>query len=174
MISLQGEELLLRALEPTDLPFLYAVENDESFWEISSTTVPFSNYTLHDYLENAHRDIYEVKQLRLVIVHRETDRTIGLVDLFDFDPKHQRAGVGILIADPVDRGKGFAQEALQMLCNYVQRHLHLHQLYANISEGNKASVRLFEKAGFALAGTKKDWIFTDGAFKDEWLYQKLF
>ena len=43
------------------------------------------------------RDIYEVKQLRLVICVSENDKAIGFIDLFDFDPKNQRVGIGIVI-----------------------------------------------------------------------------
>jgi hypothetical protein len=46
-------------------------------------------------------------------------RTIGSIDLFDFDHFHGRAGVGILIADPADRKKGYASAALACLVNYA-------------------------------------------------------
>ena len=47
----------LRALEKTDLDFLYQLENDQSLWEVSETQAPFSHETLRSYLENAHLDI---------------------------------------------------------------------------------------------------------------------
>ena len=46
MNTLLGEKINLRALEPEDLEFLYQIENDESFWEISHTKTPFSKYIL--------------------------------------------------------------------------------------------------------------------------------
>jgi diamine N-acetyltransferase len=49
------------------------------------------------YLENAHQDIYEAKQLRLAICQDQDFPALGLIDLFDFDPKNNRAGVGIVI-----------------------------------------------------------------------------
>ena len=69
----------LRALESSDLDFLYKLENDQSVWEISNTSTPYSKYVLKQYLENAHRDIFEVKQLRLVIVQIDKDRPVGFV-----------------------------------------------------------------------------------------------
>ena len=97
MEYLKGEKSNLRALEPEDLEFLYTIENNESFWEISHTQTPFSKYLLKQYLENAHLDIFEAKQLRLLIEEKSTKRQIGLIDLFDFNPQHKRAGIGILI-----------------------------------------------------------------------------
>ena len=173
MQTLQGNLTYLRALEPTDLDFLYLLENDETVWEVSNTTKPFSKYVLKEYLDNSHRDIYEVKQLRLVICTTEENKAVGFIDLFDFEPKHQRVGVGILIFDAQERGKGYAAEALQLMQNYVSVHLKVHQLYANISADNDRSIALFEKAGYKKAGEKKDWIVSEKGFKDEWFYQLI-
>ena len=97
MDILTGKTISLRALEPEDLELLYRWENDPSVWLLSGTLAPFSRYVLKQYLENAGKDIYELKQLRLIIQSNETDRALGAVDLFEFDPYHRRAGTGILI-----------------------------------------------------------------------------
>ena len=36
----------LRALEPTDLDFLFSLENDQRLWTVSNTLAPFSKFTL--------------------------------------------------------------------------------------------------------------------------------
>ncbi|MEM9076554.1 MAG: GNAT family N-acetyltransferase [Bacteroidota bacterium] len=172
MVNLEGEHICLRALEPRDLDFLYQLENDSSIWEISGTTKPYSKKVLRFYLENAHRDIYEVKQLRLCICNKE-DHCLGLIDLFDFDPKNARAGMGIVIANPENRNKGVGGEAIALLCEYVFSTLHLHQVYANILEHNKASINLFTKLGFEEIGIKKEWVRTSEGFKNEIMYQKI-
>ena len=92
-MTLNGKNVNLRALEPEDLEFLYAIENNESFWEISHTQIPFSKYILKQYLENAHLDIFEAKQLRLLIENTSTKKQIGMIDFFDFNPQHKRAGI---------------------------------------------------------------------------------
>lgn len=171
MLTLQGKHINLRALEPADLNFLYVVENKEEFWEISSTQTPFSKEILRNYLENSYRDIYEVKQLRLVI--DKNGKPIGLIDVFDFDPKNLRAGIGILIDSEANRGKGYGKEALKLLCHYCFTHLNLHQVYANISEDNIESRKLFELLGFEKIGLKKDWNFVHGNFKNIVLYQLI-
>jgi hypothetical protein len=38
---------------------------------------------------------YEAKQLRLAICQDEDFPVVGLIDLFDFDPKNNRAGIGL-------------------------------------------------------------------------------
>jgi len=173
MKTLLGKKILLRALEPTDLDFLYQIENDESVWEVSNTTTPYSRFILSQYLENSHKDIYEVKQLRLVICRSENNKAIGCIDLFDFEPNHKRVGVGVLISSKKEKQKGYASEALELLCNYAFTHLNVHQVYANIPEDNIASIKLFEKKGFTKSGSKVDWIYSQGSFKNELHYQLI-
>ncbi|WP_339918145.1 GNAT family N-acetyltransferase [Yeosuana marina] len=172
MITLKGEHIYLRALEPEDLEFIHTIENDESIWEISNTITPYSKFLIKQYIEHSHKDIFEVKQLRLVISNYN-DAPLGMIDLFDFDFKNGRAGVGILVKESQDRQLGYGREALKLLIDYSFTHLALHQLYCNISEDNAASIKLFESQGFVKIGLKKDWNYIDGDFKNEYLYQLL-
>ena len=139
---------------------------------MSNTYEPFSKYSLTQYIKESQRDIYESKQIRLIIETLK-GKAVGAIDLFDFDPFHFRAGVGILIHDIKDRKLGYASDALQLLCTYAANHLRLHQLYANISVDNLVSIQLFKKNGFELTGTKKDWRRTLDGWKTELFFQKI-
>lgn len=168
---LKGENIQLRAIEPSDLEILYQWENDTNIWKVSDTITPLSKHVLTQYLANAHQDIFIAKQLRLII--EKDERSIGMIDLFDFEPLHQRAGIGIWIADEGERQKGFAKEALQLLLNYAFKQLQLKQIYCNISSINKASINLFSGLDFILVGVKKDWNKTQEGWEDELLFQRL-
>lgn len=171
MANLIGKHIILRALEPEDLDFLYNTENNELFWEISSTQAPFSKHLLKQYINNAHQDIYEAKQYRFVICNSEYIQ-VGMIDLFDFNPQHNRVGIGILLL-PKFENKGYASEALELVIDYAFQFLNIHQIYANIAFDNNKSIALFEKFDFKLSGTKKDWIYTKQHYKDELLYQLI-
>lgn len=170
-LKLNNDKVSLRALEPGDLDFLYRVENDPDIWEVSSTLAPYSRFVLKQYLDQAHQDIYVVKQLRLVICKAGTTDALGFVDLFEFDPKHKRVGLGILVYEPEDRRQGYAKATVELLLPYCFDHLGVHQVFANIGANNKASINLFEQIGFKLAGTKKDWIWHSNGYTDELIYQ---
>ncbi|MFD0989013.1 GNAT family N-acetyltransferase [Mariniflexile jejuense] len=172
MITLKGEHIYLRALEPEDLEFIHTIENDESVWEISNTITPYSKFLIKQYLEQSHKDIFEVKQLRLVI-SSYNEEALGMIDLFDFDFKNSRAGVGILVKDVKNRAKGVGSEALKLLVNYSFSHLGLHQLYCNVSEENDISIKLFTKQGFQNIGLKKDWNLVNGSYKNEYIFQLI-
>lgn len=161
-------DILLRALEMSDLDTLYRWENDPSVWLVSGTTVPFSRELLSQYIHSADLDIFVVRQLRLVI--EQGGRAVGAVDIFDFDPLNGRAGVGILI-DPSCRRNGCAYTALRLMERYARTRLRLHQLYCNITADNLPSMKLFAKAGYQVTGTKKDWVAVPSGWTDEHLLQ---
>lgn len=173
MNILENKTISLRAPEPEDLDLLYIWENEPSVWQVSGTLSPFSRYVLKLYLENAGKDIYEAKQLRMIIQLKDKHRPLGAIDLFDFDPHHHRAGIGILIAELSDRRQGYAREALETMIEYCFDTLHLHQLYCNITAGNTASIKLFKEAGFEECGRKKEWLFNGSNYDDEILLQKV-
>jgi diamine N-acetyltransferase len=173
MITLKGNTIYLRALEPEDLEFVYAIENNESIWNVSNTQTPYSRFLIRQYLENAHQDIYEAKQLRLAICMNDTFEAVGLFDLFDFDPNNNRAGVGIVISNESMRTSGIGSEALQLIINYAFNQMQLHQLYANIGSKNEISISLFTKFGFQKIGIKKDWNKIQNLYEDEILYQLI-
>jgi diamine N-acetyltransferase len=166
-------KIRFRALEPEDIDLLMDWENDLEIWELSNTYEPFSRYVLSKFIKESQRDIFETKQIRLIIETKQ-GKAVGAIDLFNFDPFHQRAGVGILVHDLKSRRNGFATDALQLLCNYANNYLGLHQLFANISEDNLGSILLFQKAGFHLCGTKQQWRKTSSGWKNELMFQKLF
>lgn len=170
-----GKNIVLRALEPKDIDLLYSLENDTRLWHLSNTIAPFSRFVLEQYLVNAHEDLFNTKQLRLVIevIDPQTPSTsVGLIDLYEFDPLHLRAGVGIIISEDW-RGKSYASEALSLLINYCFHTLHLKQLFAGIPADNEASIRLFMGAGFTQSGIRHQWIRQDDTWLDELFFQYI-
>lgn len=176
-MKLQGRHISLRALEPSDIDILYQWENDTEVWEVSHTQTPFSKALLEQYLSAAYQDIYTTKQLRLVIEtlsgSAEEQKAVGCIDLFDFEPNHQRVGVGILVANRDDRRKNYATEALQIVKDYCFTTLNVHQIFCNITTDNEPSILLFQKEGFEITGIKKQWVRSGAAFKDELLLQLI-
>ena len=165
MKLLENNILRLRAPEPEDLDKLYGWENDVSLWELGNTLSPYSRYAVKQYIAESKNDIYEHKQLRLIIELKETGVAIGTIDLYDFDPHHRRAGTGIVI-DAAHQRKGYAKNALKLLIDYAFSFLKIHQLYAYIPVTNTPSLHLFEQCGFETMGILKDWLFTTNGYTD--------
>lgn len=168
-----SENIKLRAVEPTDIDLIFEWENDSSIWHLSNTLIPFSRFDLEQYVLNASKDIYSTKQLRLMIDLKESNQTIGSIDLFDFEPMHHRAGIGILINNK-ERNKGYASEAIDLILEYSNKTLNLHQLYCNIEEINDISLSLFKKKQFKEIGIKKDWNLRNEKWVNEHILQYIF
>jgi diamine N-acetyltransferase len=173
MTDLTGKRIRLRALEPDDIQLLYAWENTAENWQVSGTLIPYSYFVLEQYIASAHLDIFTSRQIRFMIELKENCNAIGCIDLFDFDPKHKRAGVGILIGEATLRCKGYASEALALLESYAFEVLDLHQLFCSITADNSHSLNLFQKHLFQITGRKTDWINASGKWLDEFTLQLI-
>ena len=176
VMNIEGRTIRLRAVEPEDADLMYVWENDCDIWPVSGTTEPFSRHQLERFVER-HRDTIGVLgdgQLRLIVETQQEARPVGAIDLFEYDPIHRRAGVGILIYERSDRGRGYASDALEALCRYAHDTLRAHQLWCNIGADNEASLRLFRSAGFTEIGIKRDWLWRPNGYHDEVMLQKIF
>jgi diamine N-acetyltransferase len=169
---IKNKHISLRALEKEDLPYLYRLENKESARQHGDSLMPLSKYVLKDFITNADKDIFQTRQLRLVIEHNANCEAIGMVDMFDFSPHHQRAEVGIWI-DEAYRENGFASEALESLSTFAFETLLINQLFCHINVENKASITLFKNAGFNKIGILKQWTRTKNNFNDVAVFQKI-
>ena len=124
----------LRAIEPEDLDLLYRIENDVRLWNVGTSNVPYSRYVLHDYVAHVTNDIYTDRQVRMMIENEE-GKTVGIVDLVNFDPANRRAELGLIILNDFRR-QGYAMATLEQIHDYARRILHLHQIYGFLTENN--------------------------------------
>ena len=173
MNILDSQNIYLRAIEPEDLEFLYKWENCIDVWQESNTLAPYSKFAIKEFIERSlSENVFETGQIRLMICLKENDLVIGTADIFDIDTINSRAAVGLLI-DNDYRGKGYAKETLDLLCNYAKTTLLLNQLYVHISTDNSACLTLFEKSDFEKCGILKSWTKVSGGYKDIFVFQKI-
>ena len=171
-MKLTNKNIKLRAPEINDVEVLYKWENDESIWYLSQTNTPFSHFDLEQFILNSNHDIYAEKQYRFMIENIQNSALVGCIDLFDFDAKNKKVGIGILI-DETYREQGFASKALDIIIKYVFEQLNVHQLYCNILSSNTESLNLFKRKHFSVIGVKEDWVYLDNQFQDEVIMQLI-
>lgn len=169
---LSDGSIALRAVERSDLDLLYLWENDTSQWAEGSSVAPFSRKLLADYIAAYSADIFVDRQLRMMIDDCKSGATVGIVDLYDFDPMNRRAGVGILI-DAAFRRRGYGRRALDLVWRYSCRHIGMHQLWAVAARDNEASIALFKSAGYATCGSMKSWLRRGERYADALLMQRF-
>ena len=165
-----GDIGILRALEPSDLNWLYGLENDASLWHLGISKEPWSRDVLLKYIDSQPGNLMRDGQLRLVL---EVDGApVGALDLYDYDAIARKGGLGIVL-NVEHRGQGVATAALRSFMNYLFGTLGMQMLYAVVPESNTPSKTLFETLDFQPSGTLKHWTFNDGQFENAILYQYL-
>lgn len=165
---LKQNGLVLRAPEPEDLACMYLFENNPSLWDVGNTAGPYSRFYLKQYIEQNNNDLYTDRQLRLMM--ELNHEVVGIIDICNFDPFHNRAEVGIVVAEE-HRQKGIGKLALQLLTTYCFEYWGIHQLYAYMDVDNMASIQLFAGCGFKQSACLKDWIRIGMRYHDVYLMQ---
>lgn len=169
---LENEHIKLRALEIQDIEFLYKIENDSECWTDGNNIQPYSIHTLQRYINAQTNDLYTNHQLRLVITLKSENKAIGMIDLYDFDPMHQHAWIGIII-EKTFRNQGFGIASLSLMSHYVFDFLHLHQLISQVAIDNEASNHLFNSAGYTRCGILKEFYVRPWGYIDAVNYQLI-
>lgn len=169
---MEGKNVILRCIEPYDIDVIYRWENDESLWETTSVSAPYSVKVIEDYIANYNPDIFVSKQLRLIVELKKTNEVIGSIDLYDFDPVNNRLMIGFLIEKKYRR-EGYATEAVEIALGYCFDRLGVHTVGAIASSDNEASRKLLETMGFKINGRFRSWIRRGNTYCDAYFYQKL-
>lgn len=167
----QNENITLRAAEPHDASLIYNWENNQEIWRVSETYMPYSMYQIEQFLIN-NNDLFSARQMRFIIELKKDDTEVGCIDIYDFDPIHMRAGIGILLQKEY-RKQGYAKESIELVINYCFNVLMLKQVYCLIDSLNEDSLNLFKKIGFEQCGYRKEWIRTSNGFIDEIEFQYI-
>jgi [ribosomal protein S5]-alanine N-acetyltransferase len=103
------------------------------------------------------------------IVWRETEKMIGTIELHGYRPGH-KAELGYVISSEY-WGKGITVEASKAVLKYAFEFLHLKRVDCNAFTVNQQSIRVCEKLGLHLIGTKKKaYMRYDGQIFDEVMF----
>ncbi|MEQ9188283.1 MAG: GNAT family N-acetyltransferase [Cryomorphaceae bacterium] len=167
---LSGKTIELIKPTSVDVDAIFKWENDPEHWLVSYTVAPYSRDQILRFVENDN-DLYADQQMRMMIYTKSHERA-GCVDLFDFDPKNKRVGIGILV-DAAFRGKGIGYEAIELITQFCFVELEMHSVYAEVLENNASSQHLFESSGYTQKGVKRDWVWNGSQYLDQLFYQRF-
>jgi diamine N-acetyltransferase len=161
------KNVTLRRPKLLDLDQLILWENNLDNSLFSENPIFYTTEQIEEFL-NSDQDIFSDGQIRFMIDFGGI--SVGCVDLFEYDIVNSRAGVGIFM-DEKFRNMGIAREALSLLKFICIKDYFISNLHANILHTNKASIQLFERAGFTKNGVKEHWIRTENSMLDVWFFQ---
>ena len=172
MRVLESERIIMKPVEPEDLPFLM-----EQRWDADLTKhiihQPISSFSQQQWYEKISRN----GDLALSVFYKNPDGSapvlVGSSGLYDINQRHQRATWKTLRLATEYQGKGLAFEASTMLLDYGFNTLNLNKITCDVFPDNEQVIRLLERLGFEAEGRLKQHYFHQGAFKDVVVYGKF-
>ncbi len=162
-LPLTGPRLSLTAYSQEDLQALLPFFQDMATlrYYLPTTVRPFNLEQVGLLLQD-----WNDGQTNFVFAIRQQDQICGLVNLDGLDFPNSHAEIGIAITSKLQRGQGFASEALNLLLDFAFGELNLQRIWCRIISGNEPSVRLFTRAGFVQEGVLRRHVRRSGDFRD--------
>jgi RimJ/RimL family protein N-acetyltransferase len=162
---LRGRLTFLRAAERDDIPLFVRWLNDERTVRFLAARAPIGHAQEEGWLDGmlarqGHDSWF------FVICSLSDDRPIGTTGLFEVDLTNGNAGIGILIGDPADQGKGLGTDAMEALLDFGFGELRLERMWLDVYAFNPRGVRSYEKAGFVHEGTLRHAVYRRRGFHD--------
>lgn len=150
-ITLTGPRVTLRILDDSHANVRYAGWlNDPEvnrFLATKGATVP----ELREYIAKKHA---QHDALFFGVFLKENDLFIGTVKLEPIEPEQKRATIAVMIGDKEFWGKGYAAEAMGLLCDWCFAELQLEEMNLGVVAKNLSAIRAYQKLGFKE--TKRD------------------
>ncbi|MGX7594493.1 N-acetyltransferase family protein [Planococcus plakortidis] len=113
------------------------------------------------------------KEKAAVFIACEGQRISGYVIVQNENPErisHRAYMVAGVHSD--SRGKGIGKALFSYVIDWAKS-VHLHRLELTVIAENPLAVTLYEKMGFEIEGVKRDSLFVDNGYVDEYYMAKL-
>jgi [ribosomal protein S5]-alanine N-acetyltransferase len=160
--ELTTEWLLLQSIKPEDQSFIFEGLSDPeviSFYGVRYESLEATGAQMEWYKMMEE----EGSGTSWKMVEKVSGAKMGVISVYFYKPEHNKAELGFWLL-PDYWNKGFASEALVAVIAYWKEEKALHRLEAFVEEGNHASSKLLERAGFLYEGTMRDCEIKDGRY----------
>jgi ribosomal-protein-alanine N-acetyltransferase len=170
--ELSTERLILQEIKPGDQQFIFEGLSHPDvipFYGVRYRTLEATGAQM-DWYRQMHD---EGTGVAWKMVLKQTGERIGVISVYHYKPEHKKAEIGFWLL-PKYWNQGFAVEAVQATKTYWKNVKGLHRMEAFVEEGNSASSKLLEKAGFQYEGTMQDCEIKEGRFISLRIYAIIF
>lgn len=160
----------LRPWATADVPSLTKYANNRNVSRNLRDAFPYP-YTEADAAEFIERHEGRSPVVNFAIASRS--EAIGGIGVHQQADVHRRsAEIGYWLGEPF-WNRGIMTEAVRAITGYAFATFDLARVYATVFEGNKASCRVLEKAGFTMEGRLRKSVTKDGRTIDSYMYSKV-
>jgi L-phenylalanine/L-methionine N-acetyltransferase len=153
-------EILIRAREPADVEAITAIMNCPRV-VAGTLQLPWRSVAEHEERLGQRRS--EVHSL-VAEIDKEVVGTLGLH--VESHPRRRHcAGIGMAVHDEF-QGRGVGTALLAAAIDLADNWLGLRRLELHVYPDNVVGIRLYEKSGFIVEGTARDFALRNGVFID--------
>ena len=162
------EGLHIRRAEPEDYSAIYEMFSSPSVFP-NTLRLP---YPSREYWRRRLTDLPESRYNLVAVVN---DCTVGLVSLDTFPnrPRRRHAGAIGLCVDGEWQGKGVGSALVRTVVDFADNWVNLLRLELEVFADNERAIRLYERFGFEVEGTLRQYAFRDGQYVDKKLMARL-
>lgn len=160
---LVGKKVVLRPSVESDIYYLLKWYNDGELnklagWSSSKVTASKLKY-------NMSRSFgYDPMNL---MIDNENSMPIGTIQLYNIDEQNKNCNLGIRIGDREHWGRGYGEDAINVLLKYAFYNLDMYRVNLKVYEYNTRAYKCYLKCGFKDEGRTRKSAFIDGAYYDE-------
>jgi RimJ/RimL family protein N-acetyltransferase len=158
---IQGERIILRAIEREHLPNYMEWLNDPRVLEYFGNYLPLSLAQEERWYEGMLRDSSE----HSFAIELEGQH-IGGAGFGNIDGRNGNAEVGLFIGLPELWDQGVGHDTLQTLVRFGFEEMNLHRIYLRVFADNQRGIHLYEKVGFQREGRWREAEFRHGRYHD--------
>jgi RimJ/RimL family protein N-acetyltransferase len=162
---IRGRLTYLRAAERDDIPLFVRWINDRRTSRFltarSPISVPLEERWFERMTESQGSDSWF-----FVICRLEDSRPLGTTGLFAVDLTAGSAGLGVMLGDPEDTGRGYGSDAIAALVEFGFGSLRLQRIWLDVYDFNDRARRVYARLGFVHEGTLRHAAFRDGRHVD--------
>lgn len=164
-------QIQIRPWQHKDAEPLVALANNKKIWDNVRDYFPHP-YTTKDAKDWLALNVGITPVLNFVIeVDGNFAGSVGMVPKTDVYRCNME--IGYWLGEPY-WGKGIASTAIALMCDIVwQNYSHINRIYAEVFEGNKASMRVLEKNGFELECIRKKAVIKNELLIDDYVWIKF-
>lgn len=156
----------IRHLEPGDAAAIYEMSQSESV--ISGTL--HSPYSPMEMFENRSKLTEGSKRLVATV----DDVVVGAGNLGVFGrPRRRHAGAIGMQVHQDWQGKGVGSALMEAICDYADNWINLERIELDVYVDNAAGIKLYEKFGFEIEGTMRNYAWRNGAYVDGYYMARL-
>jgi len=169
MPKLENEKVLLRPVARKDAPLFVKWLNDPEIIQNLLIFLPLTEIAEEKWIEKI--SLSENDTVFVIEKKMPDDKAvpIGVCGLHGISWKDRYGVFGIFIGDKDYWRKGLGLAAGNLLIRYGFEQLNLNRISSSVLDFNEASQGLHEKLGFEVEGERRQAIFKNGRYADEFI-----